>query len=139
MLYMNAEKYGVVQACHFESVNEGALLVEPDRVILTPTGQAIAAMSHHAGAVIRAIQDDVVATEKDDIITLTLINRSYDQEKTFTMPKAGIISSAVLLSGEDILPWSRFSRTALPVREEEGSYCVTLPEHSIAALRLKLR
>ena len=137
MLYMNAEKYGVIQACHFESVNEGSLLVTPDRVIMTPTGQAISSMRYHADGMIRAIQDDVVATEKDGIITLTLINRSYDKPKTFTVPKTGTVGSTLLLSGEGILPWSRFNETVLPVEDEEERWAVTLPEHSIAVIRLE--
>ena len=136
MLYMNAEKYGVIQACHFESVNEGSLLVTADNVIMTPTGQAISSMRHHAGAMIRALQDDVVATEKDGIITLTLINRSYDKAKVFTIPKIGAVSSALLLSGEGILPWSRFDEASLPVGDEDGRYAVTLHEHSIAVIRI---
>ena len=137
MLYMNAEKYGVIQACHFESVNEGSLLVTPDRAILTPTGQAISSMRHHAGGMIRAIRDDVVATEKDSTITLTLINRSYDKDKSFTIPKVGTVRSTRLLSGEGILPWSRFSESELSVEEEGGRWSVTLPAHSIAVVRLE--
>lgn len=137
MMYMNAEKYGVSQICHFEASNEGAILVYPDRAVLTPAGQAIAAMRHHAGGTVRAIEDDVVATEKDGTVTLTLINRSYDKEKSFTMPQAGTVRQATLLSGEGILPWSRFNESAIPITEEDGRYAVTLPAHSIAVIRLE--
>ena len=78
-----------------------------------------------------------MATETNGIITLTLINRSYDKEKSFTLPKAGAVSKAALLSGEGILPWSRFRETPLPIWEEEGRYSVTLPEHSIAVIQLR--
>ena len=136
MLYMNAEKYGVIQACHFESVNEGSLLVTPDNVTMTPTGQAISSMRYHAGSIIRALQDDVVATEKDGIITLTLINRSYDKAKTFTIPMIGTVTGATLLSGEGVVPWTHFNESTLPVGEENDRYIITLPEHSIAVIRI---
>jgi len=136
MMYMNAEKYGVSQICHFESSNEGAILVHPDRAVLTPAGQAIAAMKDHAAGIIRAIRDDVVATEKAGILTLTLINRSYDKEKAFTFPKAGKVSRATLLSGEGVLPYSVFEESRLPVSEEDNRFHVTLPEHSIAVIQL---
>ena len=137
MMYMNAEKYGVSQICHFEASNEGAILVYPDRAVLTPAGQAIAAMRHHAGGIIRAIRDDVIATETDGILTLTLINRSYDKAKAFTFPKAGTVFSATLLSGDGVLPYSTFNETQPDILEENGSFRTVLPEHSIAVIRLQ--
>lgn len=137
MMYMNAEKYGVSQICHFEASNEGAILVYPDRAVLTPAGQAIAAMRHHAGGIIRAIRDDVIATETDGILTLTLINRSYDKDKAFTFPKAGTVFSATLLSGDGVLPYSTFNETQPDILEENGSFRTVLPEHSIAVIRLQ--
>ena len=137
MMYMNAEKYGVSQICHFEASNEGAILVYPDRAVLTPAGQAIAAMRHHADGIIRAIRDDVIATETDGILTLTLINRSYDKDKAFTFPKAGTVFSATLLSGDGVLPYSTFNETQPDIQEENGSFRTVLPEHSIAVIRLQ--
>lgn len=136
MLYMNAEKYGVSQACHFESCNEGAILVTPDRARLTPTGHAIAAMRDHAGGKVCCLRDDVVATRKDDTVTLTLINRSYDREKTFRIPKAGDLTSAVLYSGEGVVPHTFFEVTDLAVTEEPEHIRAVLPAHSIAVVML---
>lgn len=136
MLYMNAEKYGVSQACHFESCNEGAILVTPDRARLTPTGHAIAAMRDHAGGKVCCLRDDVVATRKDDTVTLTLINRSYDREKTFRIPKAGDLTSAVLYSGEGVVPHTFFEVTDLSVTEESEHFHAVLPAHSIAVVKL---
>lgn len=136
MLYMNAEKYGVSQACHFESCNEGAILVTPDRARLTPTGHAIAAMRDHAGGKVCCLRDDVVATRKDDTVTLTLINRSYDREKNFRIPKAGDLTSAVLYSGEGVVPHTFFEVTDLAVTEEPEHIRAVLPAHSIAVVKL---
>lgn len=138
MLYMNGWKYGVSQACHFESVNEGSILVTPDRAILTPTGQAIASMRDHAGSRICCLCDDVVATRKDGTVTLTLINRSYDQEKPFFIPKAGEPISAVLYSGEGVVPHTFFEVFNLAVTEEQEHFHTVLPAHSIAVVKLKL-
>lgn len=138
MLYMNAEKYGVSQACHFESCNEGAILVTPDQARLTPTGHAIAAMGDHAGGKVCCLRDDVVATRKGDTVTLTLINRSYDQEKTFRIPKVGGLTSAVLYSGEGVVPHTFFEVTDLAVTEEPEHIRAVLPAHSIAVVKIGL-
>lgn len=86
MLFQNADKYGVTMACHFESVNEGAMQVYPDSVKLSPTGQVLSLMKYHANGMICALQKDVTATRKGSILTCTLLNRSYDQEKRFILP-----------------------------------------------------
>lgn len=136
MMYRNAEKYGVSQICHFESVNEGSMLVFPDRAELMPTGQAIAAMRDHAGGRILALEEDVTVTEKEGVITCTLTNRSYNEEKTFFLPKMGSPVSAVLLSGEGVVAGTRFRESTLPVETEENHFRITLPEHSIAVVKV---
>lgn len=138
MMYRNADKYGVSQICHFESVNEGSMLVTADRAELMPTGQAIAAMRSHAGGRILALQEDVTVTEKDGIITCTLTNRSYGERKSFFLPKIGKLLSGVLLSGEGVVPGTRFRESSLEVRREENRFCTELPEHSIAVIKLTL-
>ena len=64
MLFQNAESCNVMLACHFESVNEGAICVYPDRAELSAVGQVFSLMKEHAGAIVRALQTDVTATEK---------------------------------------------------------------------------
>ena len=135
MMYRNAEKYGVSQICHFESVNEGAMLVTRDKAELMPTGQAIASMADHAGGRILALQEDVTVTEKDGIITCTLLNRSYAEDKTFHLPKVGAIAGGKLLSGNGVVVGSRFAEGTLTVEEKED-YLVTLPKHSIAVVKI---
>ena len=136
MMYRRAPEFGVSQICHFESVNEGSMLVHPDRAELMPTGLAISAMRDHCEGRILALEEDVTVTEKGGIITCTLTNRSYDREKTFFLPKCAAVDSALLYSGEGVVHGTRFCESALAVTEEGEHYRVTLPEHSIAVVKL---
>ena len=138
MMYRNAEKYGVTQICHFESVNEGSMLVTPGGAELMPTGQAIAAMADHSGGRILALREDVTVTEKEGIITCTLLNRSYNEEKTFFLPNTGSPVSARLLSGEGVVHGTRFRETDLKVERTDNGYRAVLPEHSIAVVKISL-
>ncbi len=138
MLYMNADKYGVALACHFESVNEGAIQVHPDRVCLTPTGQVLSVMKNHANGTICALQEDVVATRNNDILSCTFINRSYDENKTFIVPAVGDIICSTLYSSDDVVPHSVFEQSALPVTEKANAQEIILPKHSIAFVQIKL-
>lgn len=138
MMYRNAEKYGVSQICHFESVNEGSMLVTPGKAELMPTGQAIASMADHAGGRILALQEDVTVTEKDGIITCTLLNRSYDQEKVFTLPKAGAVTETKLLTGNGVVVGSRFVESPLAVECADDHFRMVLPATSIAVVKIAI-
>ena len=138
MMYRNAETYGVSQICHFESVNEGSMLVTPGGAELMPTGQAIASMRDHAGGRILALEEDVTVTEKNGIITCTLLNRSYNKEKTFFLPKAGTIAETKLLAGNGVVVGTRFAESSLAVDSTEDGFQVVLPAASIAVLKIAL-
>jgi len=138
VLYRDAEKYGIRQVCHFESINEGSIRVLPDRAYLTPAGQAIAAMAHHAEGTLRALMDDVVATEKDGMLTATLINRSYREDKPFQLLYPGEITQAVLYSGEDVVPNSFFQESVPDVKRDAEGIRLVLPPHSIAVLKIRV-
>lgn len=137
-LLRNAESQGVTMACHFESVNEGALQVHPDRVVMTPTGQAISILYSHAGGTVCVLEQDAVATRKEDILTCSFINRSFDRPKTFRFPNAGSALQATLYSADDVVPNTVFTESELKVTAAEDTLEVTLPAHSIALLRLRL-
>ena len=138
MLFMNAPKYGVELACHFESVNEGAMQVHPGKITLTPTGQVLAIMNHHSGGLICALQDDVVVTRRDKTISCTFINRSYDESKTFIFPGVGHVKSGVLYSSEDIVPHTVFQTDTLSVEQTGDSRKIVLPCHSIAHITISM-
>ncbi len=135
MLFRNADRYGVTMACHFESVNEGAIMVYPDRAELAPAGVARALMSEHAGGVVCALRQDVTVTKKDSVVTCTLLNRSYAKEKRFTLRDCGEVLSSVLFSSEDVVPGSVFEKSDLPVKRSGGTVEAVLPPHSIAQIR----
>lgn len=135
MLFRNADKYGVMMACHFESVNEGAIQVHPDSVKLTPTGQVFAAMKVHANGMLCALEEDVTATCKHGVVTTTLLNRSFDQPKKFTIQNCGSVISAKLYSADDVVPGTVFAVTDLAVTAENGIVEVILPPHSMADIR----
>lgn len=136
MLFMNADEYGIELACHFESVNEGAIQVHPDCVTLTPTGQVFSIMKHHANGMVCALQKDVIATRKNNVLSCTLINRSFDQDKTFTVPCLSDVISATLYSACDVVPHTVFEQSTLQVKKDAKS--ITLPAHSIALIQIKL-
>lgn len=137
MLFRNADKYGVMMACHFESVNEGAIKVYPDHAELSPTGQAISIMSRHANGMVCALEEDFVATRKQDVITCTLLNRSFDEEKKFTLQNCGEILSAALYSANDVVPGTVFETSVLPVTAADGTAEIVLPPHSMALVLVK--
>ena len=136
MLFRNADKYGVSMACHFESVNEGAIMLYPDRALLSPAGVAFSLMKRHAGGVVCALEQDVTVTKKDGTVTCTLLNRSYDKEKRFTLRGCGNVISATLYSSDGVVPGTEFEKVGLALTPENGTLTLTLPPHSLAQLTL---
>lgn len=137
-LFRHAESQGVTMACHFESVNEGALLVRPHSVEMTPTGRAISLFYRHAGGRILALEQDAIATEKEGVLTLTLINRSFDHTKPFCVPGLGECITATVYTSEDVVPNTTFTESALPLTHSDSRRTAVLPAHSLALLRFRL-
>ena len=138
MIFMNADQYGVALCCHFESVNEGAIQVHPDTVTLTPTGQVFSIMKHHANGKVCALQDDVIATIKEDVLNCTFINRTFDENKTFYFSNPGIITNATLYFSDDVVPNTVFEQSTLPLESDMVLQKIVLPKHSIAHIQIKL-
>ena len=138
MLFRRADKCGVMMACHFESVNEGAIMVYPDRVELAPVGVVFSLMKEHAGGIVCALEQDVTVTRKDSIVTCTLLNRAYAKDKRFMLRDCGEILSAALYRSEDVVPTSVFEEAELSVEASDGSIETTLPPHSIAQIRMRI-
>ncbi|MBE6658101.1 MAG: helix-turn-helix domain-containing protein [Ruminococcaceae bacterium] len=138
MLFRNADKYGVIMACHFESVNEGAIKVYPNGVRLSPTGQVFSVMKAHANGMICALEEDVTSTRKQDVVTTTLLNRSFDLPKTFCLNNTGAVLSAELYSADDVVPGTEFSVSTLAAVSENGTVKIVLPPHSLAVIRTEV-
>ena len=134
MLFRNADRYGVMMACHFESVNEGAIQVFPDKARLSATGQVFSVMNRHANGMICALEEDVTSTCKHGTVTTTLLNRSFDQPKKFTLNNCGNVISAELYTSEDVVPGTVFDICELAVRYADGTAEVVLPPHSLAVV-----
>ena len=135
MFIGEAQNSGIGLCCHFEAVNESAIKVKPTGVSLTATGQALALMSSHASGALRYAGDCVVATEKDGIVTMTVINPSYDTEKTVTFECNKRIRSSKLYEGKSLLPHHRFEIIELSV-DQNGAQCrIEIPPHSMAIIQ----
>ena len=135
MLLENAEKYNVMLGCHFESVNEGAIQVMPDKVRLSPTGQVITLMNAHAGAKVCAVEKDVISTYREEVVTTTFINRAFDEKKKFVLMNAGEIVKAEVYTSDDVVPGTVFEIKELPLKTENGEIACELPPHSIAVIK----
>ncbi len=131
--------------CYFQPVNEGAIIVERTGSRLTANGQMFAMMkAHQDGKICKVTENDDLSTAasvKDGILTITLINAEYDQERNFNFPlrTTGEILEAELYSSDDVQPLSYFAETPLPVTATKKSLATTLPPHSAALIRVKIK
>ena len=139
MIMRESEKMRIQLACHFQAVNEGAIRVEPDRAFLTPSGQMMAIMQNHANGRCLTMERDLVATEKDHIITVTMINRSYDTKKFFCFPYRGTILACKLYTSEDITPPSTFTLQDVQPVIAENRIELTLAPHSVFFFQMESR
>ncbi|WP_302418673.1 hypothetical protein [Blautia marasmi] len=137
MLMEEANPSGIYMACHFEAVNEGAIRVEWDKSFLTPSGQMFSVMKNHIGGKLCFAVRDAVATEKNNVLTITLINRSYDGTKKFKIPKYGETMVSSLYSSENVLPYSDFAVKNVELQLMGDSYEVLLPRHSVMLIQMK--
>lgn len=137
MLIGEAEPCGMDMACHFEAINEGAIRVEWNRAFLTPGGKMFAVMKHHIDGKLCFVSEDAIATEKENVLTITLINRSYDKDKKFELPGYGTVITSDLYEGQSILPYSDFERKNMSLTESEEGYEVSLPKHSVMLIQMK--
>lgn len=133
-----SEPYGVGISCNFEAINEGYIRVDPTSARLTPSGKMYAVLKQHMNGILRCAKKDVIATENDGILTISLVNRSYDKSKKFTLPCAGEIVGATLYHNDCMLPHTQFEEDAMAVPTVNGVYEVVLPKHSVALIQIKL-
>lgn len=136
-VFCEADKNGIFITCHFESVNEGAISVYPDKAVLNPAGVAMSLMAKHSDGRALCLERDVVITEKQGIKTCTLINRSFDKEKSFILPKLGALQSGTCYTAQSIEPGTVFEKipAALTDEKENLGYCA--PKHSITQFIFK--
>ncbi len=143
MLIYESPALGMPVCCYFQPVGEGAVLVTPDSACLTANGQMFALMSGHKGGRLCRIDGDgdhsAVATLKDGIMTLTLINDGYDADREFSFGPAGKIVDSVLYRSDDVRPYTFFETSKLRCTASDGGVRVKLPPHSVGMVKIKIK
>ena len=101
-----------------------------------------AMMKAHCGgnlcAVTGADETSALATEKDGVLTVTLINDAYDKERTYCFNLPGSDPAGELYTSEEVRPYTYFERRPLAVKAENGAANVVLPPHSAAKITVRI-
>lgn len=128
--------------CYFQPIGEGAILITPEGSRLTANGQMFEMLkAHQDGRVCKVSGNDdysTVATIKDGVLTISLINDSYDSEREFSFNLKGKVLEATLYSSEDVTPHSFFEKSPLSVTSSRKDIKTVLPAHSVALIKLSL-
>ncbi|MBE6725188.1 MAG: helix-turn-helix domain-containing protein [Ruminococcaceae bacterium] len=142
MLLSVSNELDIPYCCYFQPVGEGAILIDEDGARLTANGQMFAMMKAHCGgnlcALTGADRYSAVATEKDGVLTLTLINDSFDTEKAFCFNLPGKDPEGELYASEEVTPYTCFEKRPLDVKAENGHAAVVLPPHSAAKITVRI-
>lgn len=129
--------------CYFQPVGEGAIIITPTSSRLSANGQMFALMKEHQdGRLCKVAENDdysTVATIKDGVLTITLINAEYDKEREFSFDIKGKLLDAKLYYSEDVTPYSYFEESALQVAASRKNISTTLPPHSVAIIRMAIK
>ena len=147
MFVREALNIGMTLGCFFEPVNEGAIIVEPDRAWLTASGQVFALFAaHHNNASLQldGWDTDVDAAASIDAeqgrLVMTLVNRDPVDAREVTLRLNHIHVSGTLLSADRFLPASRFEVNKLEiVRKGKEALTAVLPKHSVAKIDIDLK
>ena len=128
--------------CYFQPVGEGAILITPEGSRLTANGQIFELMkAHQDGRVCKVSGNDdysTVATVKDGVLTISLINAAYDTDREFSFALKGKVLEATLYSSEDVMPYSYFETSPLEVKAGRKDIKTVLPPHSVALIKLAI-
>ena len=128
--------------CYFQPVGEGAILITPEGSRLTANGQIFEMMkAHQDGRVCLVSGNDdysTVATVKDGVLTISLINAAYDTDREFSFALKGKVLEATLYSSEDVTPYSYFETSPLEVKAGRKDIKTVLPPHSVALIKLAI-
>ena len=128
--------------CYFQPIGEGAVDVLPDHAELSANGQVFNLLKVHKGCEICSIHglDDyeAVASIRDGVLSLSLINSAFDTPETFSISPCGQCLRSVVLMASDLLPGSHFVEAALDVLTSESRVTATLPPRSISLIQFRL-
>lgn len=135
MLIKEAPNSGIGFACQFEAVNESAIKVTAASASLTATGQALGIMKLHAGGMLRYADDCSIVTEKEGIVTITIVNPLYDTTKTISFECKKDILLSKLYEGKSLCPHNCFEIRDLVVCKKADFYEIEIPPHSMAVIQ----
>lgn len=142
MLMRLSPELDMPTCCYFQPVGEGAVLIDEDGARLTANGQMFAMMRAHCGGELCGLtgaeEDAALATVKDGVLTLTLINDRHDEDREFRFNLPGTDPAGELYESEEVTPYSYFTRRPLAVKEENRGASVLLPPHSAARITVTL-
>jgi alpha-N-arabinofuranosidase len=128
--------------CYFQPVGEGAIEITPDGSRLTAIGQMFAMMKAHQDGRLCKVSDNedysTAASVKEGILTVTLVNASYDENREFSFALKGKVLDAKLFTSDDVTPHTYFEESPLQVNARKKDISVVLPPHSAAIVRLTL-
>ena len=128
--------------CYFQPIGEGAVIVEPTSAKLTANGRMFSVMKEHKGGELCSVggADDysAVATVKEGVMTVTLINQDYSLDREFSFSVKGEVIRSLLYASDSVEPYTYFDESEFtPVRNGD-EIMVTLPPHSVALISVRI-
>jgi alpha-N-arabinofuranosidase len=143
-LIRESNELGMPVCCYFQPVGEGAVLVDSRNARLTANGQMFAMMKEHCGGQLCRAEctedgqaEATAATVKDGVLTVTLINDSYDRERSFALEcGGGTVTESRLYASDEVTPYTFFTERPLEWETGENGINVILPPHSAGILKI---
>ena len=135
MFISEQKNNNVTVSAIFQPINEGCICVQPQSAELTPMGIALSLISQHSNRKVLYISDEVAVSEDKGDILITLINDSYDMDKTFDF---NVNKNAVGVEyfAEDIGPYTEFSKKDIVCKSKDGVISIKTSPLSISLIKL---
>lgn len=126
--------------CYFQPIGEGAIEIKGNHCRLTAAGQVFSLLKAHCGGALCPCpkNNNVVATIKDNIVTISLLHTGQKSPRVFRIRMRGKLLNANVLRADSLLPHSRFEEKTLSVSEAGGIFKVILPPHSVARVQFRV-
>ena len=84
-----------------------------------------------------ADEKEALATEKDGVVTVSVINAHFDSAQEYLLDGCGKVLRAKYLVAGDLLPGSRFTEEDACVQAGDGMVSLTLPPRSLCLLQME--
>lgn len=143
MFLYESVRSDVPVCCYFQPVGEGAIEVTPTESRLTAIGQVFSLLKDHKGGKLCPIENveefGGAATIREGILTITLVNEDLYETKPVAINISGTVCSAEVLTSENLIPHTYFTKCGLETIIENGILQTVLPPHSVAKICVVLR